>query len=308
MKYSVVIPVFNSQDVVGETVNRTVAFFRGEGLACEILLVNDGSHDGSWDVIKHKVHEYREVVAIDLLRNYGQHVANLCGFSHATGDYVITMDDDLQNPPEEIKKLIDKAAEGYDLVIGCFKRKEHPMIRRLGSRAVGYINRKIFHVSKGLVLSNFRIIHKDVVQRVCAYRTSYPYIPGLVVMFSSRQANVWVAHNKREVGRSNYNIWRIAKLVFEILFNYSSYPLRLVAGTGLFTALVSFILSAFYLLKAIYYGTKVPGWATLVILLSFFSGMILFVLGMIGEYFVRLLNQTRGADAYHINKIIRTGG
>jgi len=305
MKFSVVIPVFNSEGVVGNTVDRTVAFFRNESLDFEIILVNDGSRDKSWLVIEQKTKEYPELLAVDLLHNYGQHVANLCGFSQATGDYVITMDDDLQNPPEEIRKLIDKANEGYDLVIGRFKEKKHSFIRRVGSRLIGGINRKIFNSPSDLVLSNFRIIRKDVIHRVCAYKVSYPYIPGLVIMFSSHRTNVMVEHNRREVGQSNYSIWRIAKLVSEILFNYSSYPLMLVAGIGLLTALASFILSAFYLLDAIFTGTSVPGWATVVVLLSFFNGMTLFVLGMMGEYLVRLINQTSQADSYHIKKIYR---
>ena len=170
---------------------------------------------------------------------------------------------------------------------------------------IGLINRKVFNAPKGLVLSNFRIIQKNVVQRVCAYKTSYPYIPGMVVMFSSRRANVLVGPKRREAGQSNYNIWRIAKLVSEILFNYSSYPLRLVAVIGLVTALASFTLSVFYLAVHVFSGTSVPGWATVVVLLSFFNGMTLFVLGMVGEYLVRLINQTSRADSYHIKEIVR---
>ena len=305
LKYSVVIPVFNSDAVVGVTVNRTVGFFRNEALDFEIILVNDGSSDTSWNVIEQKAREYSEVVAVNLLHNYGQHVANLCGFSLCTGDYVITMDDDLQNPPEEIRKLIDKAAEGYDLVIGRFKEKKHSLARRMGSHVVGLINRKVFNSPKGLVLSNFRLIRKDVVQRVCSYKASYPYIPGLVIMFSSRRANVLVEHNKREAGKSNYNVWRIAKLLSEILFNYSSYPLRIVAGVGLVTALISFMLSVFYLMVSVFAGTNVPGWTTVVVLLSFFNGMTLFVLGMVGEYLVRLINQTSRTDPYHIQEVVR---
>lgn len=305
MKYSVVIPVYKSEGVVGDTVDRTVGFFRQAAMDFEIILVNDGSPDGSWSVISRKAAEYPEVVAIDLLRNYGQHVANLCGFTQAQGDYVITMDDDLQNPPEEIGKLIDKANEGYDLVIGRFREKKHSLFRRFGSRLVGLINRKVFNAPKGLVLSNFRIISRDVVNRVCAYKSSYPYIPGLVLMFSSRRTNVLVEHNRREVGASNYNLWRISSLVAEILFNYSSYPLRLVAGVGLLTAIVSFMLSLFYFGVSMYSGTSVPGWATVVILLSFFNGMALLVLGMIGEYLVRLINQNSRTDTYHIKEVVR---
>lgn len=304
-KYSVIIPVFNSERIVGTTIDRVVEFFHSENLSFELILVNDGSPDGSWSVIQHKAKQYPEVVAINLLHNYGQHVANLCGFSQATGTYVITMDDDLQNPPQEIRKLIDTASAGYDLVIGRFKEKKHSLFRRLGSRLVGLINRKIFNAPKDLVLSNFRIIRKDVVDRVCAYKASYPYMPGLVVMFSSHRANVLVEHNRREVGQSNYNIWRIAKLISEILFNYSSYPLRLVAGIGLLTALISFTLSAYFISRSLFIGTSVPGWATVVILLSFFNGMTLFVLGMMGEYLVRLINQTSQDNVYHIKEIVR---
>lgn len=305
LKYSVVIPVFNSDTVVGETINRTVAFFRNDALDFEIILVNDGSSDMSWGVIQQKAREYSEVVAVDLLHNYGQHVANLCGFSLSTGDYIITMDDDLQNPPEEIRKLIDKADKGYDLVIGRYLEKKHSLARRIGSRVVGVINRKVFGVPKELVLSNFRIIRKDVVQRICSYKASYPYIPGLVIMFSSQRSNVMVEHNRREVGNSNYNLRRIIKLVSEILFNYSSFPLRFVAGVGLVAALVSFALSVFYLVVSIVSGTNVPGWTTVVVLLSFFNGMTLFVVGMVGEYLVRLINQTSRTDVYHIKEVVR---
>ena len=304
-KYSVVIPVFNSEKIVGETIDRTVAFFRREGLEFELIMVNDGSFDGSWGVIQKKAHEYREVTAVNLLRNYGQHAANLCGFRQSQGDYVITMDDDLQNPPEEIKKLIEKAAEGHDLVIGRFREKKHPFVRRIGSRVVGLINRKIFHGQKDLVLTNFRIIHRDVIERACQYKTSYPYVPGLVLMFSTNRANVLVDHQERGVGTSNYNLWRIAKLVSELLFNYSSYPLRLVAGIGFLAAALSFMIGIFYLLKAFFVGTSVPGWATVVVLLSFFNGMMLLVLGMLGEYLVRLINQGSHAEPYHIKEIVR---
>lgn len=305
MKYSVVIPVFNSEKIVGETIDRTVAFFRREDLKFELILVNDGSSDGSWGVLQQKAHEYREVIAINLLRNYGQHVANICGFRQSQGDYVVTMDDDLQNPPEEIKKLIEKAAEGHDLVIGRFREKKHSLARRIGSRIVGLINRRIFHGQKDLVLTNFRIIHRDVIERACQYKTSYPYVPGLVLMFSTNRANVLVNHRERSVGSSNYNLWRIAKLVSELLFNYSSYPLRLVAGIGLLTAMASFTISIFYLLMAFFVGTNVPGWATVVVLLSFFNGMTLFVLGMLGEYLVRLINQGSYTEPYHIKEILR---
>ncbi|SVE50786.1 uncharacterized protein METZ01_LOCUS503640, partial [marine metagenome] len=140
-KYSVVIPVYNSADIVAETVDRVAGFFNDSGLDYEMVLVNDGSCDNSWDIILGKTKENPHIIAIDFLKNYGQHTANFCGFKESTGDYVITLDDDLQNPPEEIIHLIKKAEEeNYDLVIGQFEKKRHPFYRRLGSYLIGKLN------------------------------------------------------------------------------------------------------------------------------------------------------------------------
>ena len=305
-KYSVVIPVYNSSPIVGNTIDGTVSFFEERRLDYEIILVNDGSLDNSWDVIRKKAEENPNIIAINLLRNYGQHNANFCGFLHSSGDYVITMDDDLQNPPEEIIHLISKAHEGYDLVIGRFKEKKHSFYRRVGSILVGAINRRIFHKDKDLVLTNFRIIRRDVVERVCAYKTSYPYIPGLTLMFSNNRANVRVEHREREAGKSSYNLASILKLVFTILFNYSSYPLRLVGGIGIVVSAFSFFLGMFYLGIALFRGTRTPGWTTIVVLLSFSNGLLILILSMIGEYVVRVLNQISSSESFHIKEIVRS--
>ncbi|HEV2436247.1 MAG TPA: glycosyltransferase family 2 protein, partial [Verrucomicrobiae bacterium] len=142
--FSVVIPVYNSAAIVAETVSQVRAFFLSQGYRYEIILVNDGSEDGSWNVVSGLARKFSGVVGINLLKNYGQHNANLCGFRESKGDYVITMDDDLQNPPAEIGKLIEAARQGHDLVVGRFESKQHRFIRRLGSRVVGWLNRRAF--------------------------------------------------------------------------------------------------------------------------------------------------------------------
>lgn len=308
MKYSVVIPVFNSQAIVGETVDRTVAFFEREGLDYELILVNDASRDGSWEVIRQKAETNQKVIAIDLLRNSGQHSANYCGFQHSTGDYLVTMDDDLQNPPEEIKHLIAKAAEGHDLVMGEFKQKRHSPYRRWGSLAISSINRRIFFQPRDLVVSNFRLIRRDVVDRILTFKTNYPYITGLVLMFASHPANTPVEHHDRSVGHSNYNLLRIARLVMRILFNYSSYPLRLVAFIGVVISALSFLMGCFYIFKGLVGQSSVEGWITLVVLLSFFNGLTLLILGMLGEYLIRLIHQTSMGTSYHVRAVVRSDG
>ena len=187
--YSIVIPVYNSEALVGETVDRVVEVFTTAGLKHELILVNDGSHDGSWDVIAERARAYPQVTAINLLKNYGQHHANLAGFRESTGDFVITMDDDLQNPPEEALKLIDKAMHGHDVVFGKFERKQSAGYRRIGTRLIGMINRRIFLQPPTCVVSNHRILRRDVVDRICAARNAHPYITGQALMYSSNRAN-----------------------------------------------------------------------------------------------------------------------
>lgn len=306
--YSVVIPVYNSQDIVGETLRRTAAFFESRDLPYEIVAVNDGSRDGSWAVLEAAARDNPAIVAIDLLRNSGQHNANLCGFRAARGEWIVTMDDDLQNPPEEIAHLIDKAREGHDLVLGRFHAKQHASYRRLGSRLVRWINQRIFGQERDLVLSNFRLVHRDVVDRVCAYRGPFPYIPGLCLRYSGSRANALVEHHPRRTGTSNYDLRRIVVLLSTILFNYSSFPLRLVAGMGMATALVSLLLGLYFLVAGLLGDTSVPGWTTIVVMLAFFNGVTMLMLAMLGEYVVRIINQLNMADPYFVRKVVHGDG
>ncbi len=298
--YSAIIPVYNSEQLVAKTVVKTLEAFEGFGLKCEIVLVNDGSKDGSWQVIKGLAVQYPQVKSINLLKNYGQHTAVFCGLQKAKGDYLITLDDDMQNPPGEIIKLINKIHEGYDIVFAKFSTKKHASYRKLGSKIINYLNGKIFEKPKGIKLSNFRIFNKEVAKRVSTYNTFYPYIPGLLLMFSSTVGNVETIHQAREIGKSNYSWIRILKLVARLLFNYSSYPLKVLTLSGFFIATLSFLGGLFFVLKSVMVGASVQGWTTLVVLLSFFNGFLIIMLGMLGEYVIRILNQISVQKAYQI--------
>jgi len=298
--YSIVVPVFNSVSLVGKTVDRIVEVFEREGLTYQLILVNDGSRDGSWDVIAEKARHNPRILALDLLKNYGQHNANLAGFREATGDYVITMDDDLQNPPDQALLLIDEAMTGRDLVFGKFERKQAAGYRRLGSKAISMINHRVFHQPTDLSVSNFRILRRDVVDRISASRTSEPYITGQALMYSSNRSNVTVRHEPRAVGGSSYNAVRIVRLVLTILFSYSIYPLRLAAFGGFLMAAISFVLGAGYVVHGIFSDSQVQGWTTIVVLLAVFNGFTIALLSMLGEYVVRTLNTVNAQETYHI--------
>lgn len=300
--YDVVIPIYNSQAIVGETLRRTAAFFEQQGWQYRIIAVHDGSPDNSWEKVAAAARENPNIVAIDLLRNYGQHTAVYAGFHHAEADFVITMDDDLQNPPEEIPHLVNKILEGHDVVFGQFHKKEHETYRRLGSKVVQGMNHYIFGKPPELVVSNFRILSHETVEAIRSYRTAYPYINGLCLMFSRRRANVLVEHHPRKVGRSNYNLLRIFWLVLRILFNYSAAPLHFVSTLGFSVALLAFVVGVYFFLRALLLGTQVPGWASQTVLISFFSGVNIVIVSMVGEYVSRLMRQVSLTDIYHIRK------
>jgi glycosyltransferase involved in cell wall biosynthesis len=304
-RYSAIVPVYNSEQIVAKTIDRTVQFFEDQGWTYEIILVNDGSRDNSWHVISKKAQENPHVIAINLLRNYGQHTAIFCGLQHSRGDYIVTLDDDLQNPPEEIVHLVQKAEEGHDAVFGRFHQKKHNLSRRLGSNLIAQVNVRIFGKPAWLSATNFRLFSRDVTDRICAYRTAYPYITGLVLMHSSQPANADVEHREREVGRSNYTLRRILELVMRIVFNYSSYPLRVLTAVGGLTAVVGILIGVYYILRALLVGISVPGWTTLVVLFSFFNGLNLLITSMLGEYVMRLLQQSSASTIYYVKEIVR---
>ena len=305
IKYSVVIPVFNSARIVEETVDAVVTFFEESKLEYEIVLANDGSKDDSWKIISSKAEEKPGIIAINLIKNYGQHTAVYCGMQNCTGDFVITIDDDMQNPPGEIIHLINKSAEGYDVVFGRFKQKKHSKVRVWGSSLIKLVNQKVFNCPKDIVPTNFRLIRRDVVERILDYQTLYPYITGLVLMFSSSPANVLVDHQERVIGKSNYNFRRILSLVFRILFNYSAWPLRVVSMGGFIVSGLSFMTGLYLVARKAFHQVQVEGWTGIMVLLSLMGGTIIFILGMLGEYIMHILQQVSNRQIYHIKEVVR---
>ena len=304
--YSIVIPVFQSREIVATTIKETLEVMRERGLLFELILVNDGSRDGSWEVLQSMTTCEPELTAIDLIKNFGQHSALVCGFAHARGDFIVTMDDDGQNPPAEILKLIPKMNEGYDVVFGEFIRKRHGCCRALGSRAIGCLNAWMFGKPRDVTLTNFRMIRREVITRLLDYNTADPYIPALLLMFAGKIANVPVVHRPRADGRSHYGFVRIAGLVGRILFNYSPLPLRWVCGFGLVVALLCFLYFASLTIAAWAGGGVVPSRVIPLVIVSLFGGIIMLMLGMMGEYLARILNLVSGKKSYVVRTIIRS--
>lgn len=298
-RFSVVIPVFNSRDIVGGTVADVIAELESWGETFEVVLVNDGATDGSWEVVADLARHDPRLVAVRLLRNYGQHNANLAGFAEARGEWIVTMDDDGQNPPSEIRALLAAAEAGdHDVVFGRFATKQASITRRLGTRLMAWTNRRIFGKPRDLTVSNHRLLHRDVVTRILESGSTYPYVTGQALLYSASPGNADVAHRPRAGGRSTYSLRRILSLVVRIAFSYSSAPLRLTAVLGALVAVASFLLGTVYLVNGVVNGSEVEGWTTVIVLLAFLNGVAIAMLSMLGEYMVRTLRQVSDRRSY----------
>jgi glycosyltransferase involved in cell wall biosynthesis len=303
---SVVMPAFNSQGFVGLTIDRVVKSLEHLGLAFEIIIVNDGSSDSTWNVIRELSLKDSRLTAINLLKNYGQHSALMCGLRHSNGDYVITLDDDLQNPPEEIPRLLDHCINGnFDLVIGEFIEPQKARFRRFGTDIVNKIVTRVFNKPPDLKLSTFRVIRRDVVDRVCQSSNPTPYITGELLFAAGSISNLPVRHDARIAGKSTYNPLKIFELVRRITFSYSIELLRIASRVGATISIISFVLSALLTARGILVDGTVPGWTSMVTAVSFFSAIVILLLSMIGEYLAVLLLQTSGTPAYRESSVVR---
>ncbi len=302
--YSVVIPVYNSEGSLQELCKRIVAVFIKMGLSYEIFLIDDFSSDNSWKVMEALREENANIKILQLMRNYGQHNAIMCGFHNVSGKYIITLDDDLQNPPEEIPKLINEINKGYDVVIGAPDSKKDTAFKNAGSYLIRYLMTRIFNKPKELKLSSFRIINRPVVDGIKNFKTPYPFIAGILLSTTTNIANVTVKHDERKYGKSNYNLSKLLKLAFNLIINYSAIPLRLIAFVGMAVSFLSLFLGSFFMIRKLIYDSIIPGWTSVVVLLSFFNGILLAFLSMQGEYIARIIGEVSNRQQFVIRKKI----
>lgn len=302
---SVVVPVYNSQHTLTELIDRLHRVLASIRRSFEIVLVDDGSLDESWAVLRTLKGQYPTTLRIArLLRNSGQHNAILCGFSLARGDAVVTMDDDLQNPPEEIPRLLEAVDRGYDLAIGAYDSKKHSSARNAGSGLVDQVLRRVFDVPRDFQFTSFRVIRHPVVASVSEMGGAFPYITAMLFSNASKYVNVPVRHDPRRIGTSNYNFNRSVRLAFNLVLNYSSYPLTLIAAACAAAFLFALLYGGYVAFRALSYGTPVPGWSATIVVLSFFSGISMLCMAVLALYISRINQQvTRTRRTYIIGEI-----
>lgn len=305
MLFSIVVPVYNSENTLEELYSRLkICFEKDIKEQFELILIDDSSKDGSYAKMKSLRQADKRVKIIQLSRNFGQHSALLCGFSVSRGDYVITMDDDLQHPPEEIIKLIQgiRYNENLDVVIGAYERKKHGPIRNLGTYMSSIVTTKMFGSDPELQLTSFRIIKRNIIDALLELHVSYPRIGHMLLRVSNRIGNVTVQHDSRKYGSSGYTFRRLVNDFVRNITTNSEFPLKVLKNIGIFAFFVSVLMSLYYLLRFLIKGVSVAGFTTLVILLLLFSGIILLGIGILGEYLFRTLEETKHIPNYFIRE------
>jgi undecaprenyl-phosphate 4-deoxy-4-formamido-L-arabinose transferase len=285
---SVVVPVFNSEGTLGELVSRLKTILSQFAAEWEIILVNDGSQDGSWQVICELATQYPWIKGIDLMRNYGQHNALLAGIREAKYSIIITMDDDLQNPPEEIPLLLAKLYEGYDVVYGTPAREQHGLLRVLASRVTKLVLQSVIGAETARKISSFRAFRAQVSEAFANYQSPFVSIDVLLTWGTTRFAAVPVRHDPRRIGKSNYTFRKLVTHALNMMTGFSVLPLQLASLMGFGFALFGLLMLVYVLGRYLIQGGSVPGFPFLASAIAIFSGAQLLVLGIIGEYLARM--------------------
>lgn len=300
MKYSITVPVYNSGATLDELTERLNRVFNSLKEAYEIIFIDDGSNDNSWKKIIELKSKFSHIKAFRLARNFGQHNALMCGFGFANGQYVITLDDDLQHMPEDIPKLIEKIEEGYDLVYGVYKSKKHSFWRNFGSKFIKWAYNKALSI-RGEITS-FRIIRLSIIKKITKYDKNFTFIDGFIAWHTTNIGYVEVDHKTRKVGRTGYSLRKIIVLSMNLITNFSIFPLQIASFLGIIFSTLGFIMALTYFLLRIFSKITLSGFATIIIVLTIFSGVQLFILGLMGEYLGRIQLNINSKPQYNIRE------
>ena len=302
MDLSVVIPVYNEEDGLASLFARLYPALDGLGMSYEVIFVNDGSRDRSAALLREQFAKRPDVTRVVLLNgNFGQHMAIMAGFERARGERIVTLDADLQNPPEEIAKLLAKMDEGYDYVGGVRSERHDNAFRRFGSRAMNRLRERITRIrmtDQGCML---RAYSRDIIDAINSCREVSTFIPALAYTFAHRPTEVEVAHEARAAGTSKYSVYKLIRLNFDLVTGFSVVPLQMFSLFGIGVAIVSVIVYLVVMIERVLAGEPLGMLRTFWdrdILQFFLTGIVLFGLGLVGEYVGRIYQQVRERPRY----------
>lgn len=301
---SIVIPLYNEAKSLEALHSRLSTTLASLGRGYEVIYVDDGSTDGTGALLRRLQAEDSNTKVIVFNRNYGQHAAVAAGFELAKGEVIVTLDGDLQNPPEEIPKLLEKIAEGYDVVGGWRNGRQDPLVRRLLSLLINQVTSLIVGVKMRDYGCMLRAYRRAVVERICQCQEISSFIPVLANSFAGSVAEVPVAHSPRLSGRSKYTPFRLLRLNFDLLTGFSLLPIQVVSFAGILISFLGLGFAMFLGVRRLFVGPEVEGVFTLFAILFFFVGLQILALGLIGEYIGRIYMEVRRRPRYVIKEIL----
>lgn len=270
----------------------------------EIILVNDGSPDGTFEVIRSICEKRKEICGVNLAKNFGQHAALMAGFRRVHGDIVVCLDDDGQTPADEVGKLLGKIEEGYDAVYARYEHKQHSLFRNFGSKVNEWMTRIMLGKPKELYISSYFAVKRFVVDEMARYENPYPYVIGLLLRTTNMVANVDVKHREREAGVSGYTLGKLLALWFNGFTAFSIKPLRIATALGAFVAGAGFLYGIYTVIKKFVNPDVVIGFSSLMSAIVFIGGMIMLMLGIIGEYIGRIYISLNNSPQYVVRECV----
>jgi len=304
---SIIVPVYNGAESVPELIERLNKVLPDVAGKYEVILVNDGSRDQSWDRIVELSNHYHWITGINLSRNYGQHNALLCGIRQAQYEFIVTMDDDLQNPPEEIPRLLTKLAEGYDVVYGAPERESHGLWRDLASQITKIALQGAMGVETARKVSAFRAFRTQVRDAFASYHGFSVNMDVLLTWGTNRFTSIPVRHEPRRLGSSNYSLGKLVIHGLNMLTGFSTLPLQLASITGFTFMFFGIGVLVYVLGRYAILGYSVPGFPFLASIIAIFSGAQLFALGIIGEYLARMYFQIMDRPPFALRSKVNHG-
>ncbi|MBN2538007.1 glycosyltransferase family 2 protein [candidate division WOR-3 bacterium] len=305
---SVVVPVYNEDSCLRELHARLTDTLAALTDRHEIVFVDDGSRDNSWTVIAGLAAQDNRVRGLRLSRNFGQHHGITAGLDHCDGDWVVIMDADLQDRPEEIPRLLARAREGYDVVLAQRGRRRHP----LPSRLTSWVFARVFSYFTGMVrdeqVGTFRVMSRRVVENLRRMREQLRFLGGMTDWLGFPTAKLPVRHDQRAAGRTSYSLRRRWLLAKSAIVAYSDKPLALTVRLGFFIAGLAFLYGGFVVVRALVHRVAVPGWSSLIVSLYFIGGIIIATLGIVGIYLERTFSETKRRPLYVLKEMVNTAG
>ncbi len=305
VEVSVVIPVYNEEAVLPALFARLYAALDKLGRSYEIIFIDDGSHDKSRALLRQQFQLRPEVTRVIFLKmNAGQHMALIAGFEHARGQRVVTLDSDLQNPPEEIGNLLAKMDEGFDYVGSIRRTRNDSLWRHVASRLMNRIRERITHIhitDQGCML---RAYDRDIIQAMLSSREVTTFIPALAFVYAANPTEITVEHEERAAGESKYSLYSLTRLNFDLITSFSIVPLQMFSLIGIVVSIISFLFVLYLVLRRLIVGPEVEGVFTLFAIAFFVMGLLLFGIGLLGEYLGRLYVQVRERPRYLVHSVL----